>query len=149
MATIRREITLDQPADLVWSVVTRVDLLHLWFPGLVDCTMATGPDGAVRTVHLASGITMDEHIVVNDTDQRRLQYSITSPPLRSHLGVVDVIELSESSCLVVYSCDATPNPMALVIGGACGGALEELARQFAAGDGPVLRAVGISTAAAA
>lgn len=141
MATIRREIRIDRPADAVWAVVGRPEILHLWFPGIDACVMAT-VDGALhRTITMGSGISMPEEIIVNDPLQRRFQYRITNPLFTHHLGMIDVIELDANSCLVVYSTDAVPDPMALVIGGATGGALDELARQFEAGEGPALDAV--------
>ena len=39
---------------------------------------------------------------------------------------IDVIDLGDSTCLVIYGVDADPATMALVIGGAAGNALEHL-----------------------
>lgn len=145
MATIRREIRIDRPTDDVWAVVGRPEILHLWFPGIDNCTMATVDGKLQRTITMGTGISMPEEIVVNDSIQHRFQYRITNPLFTHHLGMIDVIDLDDSSCLVVYSSDAVPDAMALVIGGATGGALEELARQFELGEGPALEAVsGVS-----
>ena len=76
------------------------------------------------------------------TIQRRFQYRITAPIFRHHRGTIDVIDLGDGTCLVVYSTDADPRTMALIIGGGTAGALDELKRQMepAAGgrrtDGP-------------
>lgn len=143
MATIRRELRFDRPADEVWNVVGRADILHLWFPGILDCTVETTGGTTTRVITMGSGLTMPEEIVTVDPIQRRFQYRITSPMFREHRGMIDVIELDATSCLVVYSTDAVPDAMALVIGGATGGALDELARQFAQGAGPALDAVAV------
>ena len=45
---------------------------------------------------------------------------------KEHLGTVDVIDLGDGTCLGVYSTDAMPDVMALVIGGASGVALENI-----------------------
>ncbi|MFN8051167.1 MAG: SRPBCC family protein [Acidimicrobiales bacterium] len=144
MASVRREIRIDRPAAEVWRVVGRPELLHLWFPGMSDCTVQTVDGVTTRTVVVGAGIPMPEEILLNDPLQRRFQYRLTVPAFTHHLGMIDVIELDESSCLVVYSTDCIPNAMALVIGGATGGALEELKSQFDAGEGPALAAVGIT-----
>lgn len=143
MASIRREIRIDRPAADVWRVVGRPELLHLWFPGMTDCTVETHDGVTTRTIVVGAGIPMPERVRVNDPLQRRFQYELTVPAFRDHRGTIDVIELDDASCLVLYSTDCIPDAMALVIGGATGGALDELARQFAAGEGPALDAVGL------
>lgn len=139
MATIRREIRIGRPASEVWAVVGRPELLHHWFPGIVGCRV----EGTTRTITLGTGLEMAEQIVTNDALQRRFQYRITSPLLREHLATLDVIDLGDGTCLVVYSTDAEPAVMALVIGGGTGGALDELARQFSTGAGPALDALDL------
>lgn len=146
MATVRRELRIDRPAETVWKVVGRADILHLWFPGIVGCTVETVDGRTTRVITMGSGLPMTEEIITDDPIQRRFQYRITASTFRHHLGTIDVIELDASSCLVVYSTDAVPDAMALVIGGATGGALDELARQFATGSGPALAAVGLEPA---
>lgn len=130
MASIRRELRIHRPAGAVWDVVGDPTTIHTWFPGIASCTV----EGKVRTITLNSGIALPEDLVVVDPIARRFQYRITGGLFRHHQGTIDVHELDDESCLVVYSTDAEPDVMALVIGGASGGALEELARQFEAGE---------------
>ena len=130
MATIRRDVRFANPAELVWAAVTDTASLDSWFPGLAACTQ----EGDVRTVTLGSGLSLPERIVTNDPVQRRLQYRIEAGPVREHLATVDVIDLGDDTCLGVYSTDAEPDVMALVIGAACGDALLELQRQLDAGE---------------
>lgn len=128
MATIRRELRIDRPADEVWAVVGDVGRIHEWFPGIVGCEVSTTGDGTVvRTVTLGTGLRLEEHVVTNDPCLRRFQYRIVGGVLREHLGTVDVIELDAGSCLVVYGTDAEPPVMALVLGGASGEALAGIA----------------------
>ncbi|HRE00345.1 MAG TPA: SRPBCC family protein [Ilumatobacteraceae bacterium] len=146
MATLRRDIVIGRSAADVWDVVGRPELLHHWFPGIVDCTVTYGDDGtATRIITTGSGIPMPETIVTNDSLQRRFQYRITAPLFASHLATVDVIEVDESSCVVAYSTEAEPSVMALVIGGGTSGALAELRRQMEAGDGPAITAARQTT----
>ena len=145
MATIRREIRIAASADDVWKVVGRPDLLHHWFPGMSDCTVQTVDGVTTRTIVVGAGIPMPEEILINDPIQRRFQYRLTVPAFSFHRGTIDVIELAPDDTLVVYSTDCIPNAMALVIGGATGGALDELKAQFDAGEGPALDAAGLHT----
>ena len=144
MATIRREIRIAASADDIWKVVGRPDLLHHWFPGMSDCTVQTVDGVTTRTIVVGAGIPMPEEILINDPIQRRFQYRLTVPAFEFHRGTIDVIELAPEDTLVVYSTDCIPNAMALVIGGATGGALDELKAQFDAGEGPALEAAGVT-----
>ena len=93
-----------------------------WFPGIV----ASSVDGATRIVTTGGGLPIPEEIVTNDPIQRRFQYRITGSIAREHLSTLDVIDLDDGTCLVVYAADAVPATMALVIAGAAGNALEYL-----------------------
>ena len=139
MASLRREIRIHAPADEVWKVCGRPEILYLWFPGIVSSPV----EGNQRVIPTGMGIPMQEEIITNDSLQHRFQYRITSPLFRSHLATLDVIDIGDGTCMVVYSTDADPAPMALVISGGTYGALEELNRQFAAGSGPALAAAGV------
>jgi hypothetical protein len=130
MATVRRELRFRHPAEDVWATVGDPSTIHEWFPGIVACTVEDG----VRTVTLASGVQLAEAIVTIDPILRRFQYRITTPLFREHLGTIDVIDLGDGTCLTVYGTDASPDVMALVLGGACGAALHELRDQFDRGE---------------
>jgi hypothetical protein len=61
-----------------------------------------------------------------DPAARRFQYRITTTLFREHLGTVDVHDLHDGTSLVVYSTDAEPAALALVIGAAARAALANL-----------------------
>ena len=133
MATVRRELRIDRPAEEVWAVVGDAGAIHHWFPGIVDAELDEDEHGPVRIVETASGFRLVERIVTNDPILRRFQYRIEGGAFREHLGTVDVIDLHDGTSLAVYGTDAEPAVMALVIGGAAGVALERLAQLV--GDG--------------
>jgi len=83
-----------------------------------------------RVITTESGLPMPEEIVTIDPIQRRFQYRVTSPLFTYHLGTIDVIDLGDGASLVVYSTDADPATLALVIGGAAGNGLLELKRRL-------------------
>lgn len=126
LGSIRHQIRISRSADDVWARVRDAAGLHTWFPGLTDCQV----DGKNRVIFLGSGMAMPEEILVSDDVQRRFQYRITTPIFRHHRGTIDVIELGDDECMVVYSTEADPRTMALTIAGGTAGALDELKRQM-------------------
>ncbi len=132
----RRQRLISVPADAAWAVVGRPELLHHWFPGIDACTV----DGRTRTITTGMGLQLAEELVTNDPLQRRFQYRVDGGLLREHLATIDVHDLGAGRCLVSYATDAAPAAMALTLGGATQGALEELRRQLEAGAGPAIDA---------
>jgi hypothetical protein len=124
VATIRYERRIKASPDTVWGVVRVPSSIPEWFPGIASCDM----EGNLRTIHLASGVSMPENIIVSDDITRRFAYSIVSPLYRSHLGTIDVIEIGPQDSLCVYSTTAEPDVLALVIGGGTYSALDEIQR---------------------
>lgn len=133
----RRHRVIEVSADRAWEIVGRPELLHLWFPGIVACKV----EGSTRTITTGIGVDLVEEIITSDAIQRRFQYRISGGLFREHLGSIDVIELGPARCLVIYTSDVDPAPMAVVLGGATLGALDELATQLERGSGPALDAV--------
>jgi len=119
--TTRHEIRIARPAAEVWAVAGDAARLAEWFP-ITACTV----DGNLRTITTGTGIQMPEEILVVDADQRRFQYRITAPIFVHHRGTIDVIELDPGSCLVVYSTEADPRTMALMVGAAARAGLGKL-----------------------
>jgi carbon monoxide dehydrogenase subunit G len=136
-ASQRRQRRIQVSADRAWAVVGRPELLHHWFPGIDGCEV----DGRTRTITTGIGLTLVEDILTNDPLQRRFQYRISGGFFKEHLASIDVIELTDDSCLVTYASDADPATMAIVLGGAMDGALAELARQLEGDSGPALDAL--------
>jgi len=65
--------------------------------------------------------------------QRSASVCSTTSRVTGVRGTIDVIDLHDGTCLAVYSTEADPRTMALVIGGGSAGALNELKRQMEAG----------------
>ena len=131
MGTIRREIIIDRPPEVVWPLIGDPAAIAGWFPGMAEAHV----DGTSRVITAESGIPLPEEIVTNDAILRRFQYRVVGPMMRSHLGTIDVFDLHDGRSLVSYGTDADPDPVALVIGGATGNALKELKRQLESTEG--------------
>lgn len=121
-ASVRRQVRIARSADDVWPHIGEPARIADWFPG-ID---AARVDGSVRIITAGSGLELPEDIITNDPLQRRFQYRITAPFFKEHLSTIDVLDLGDDTCLVVYGADADPAAMALVIAGAAGDALENL-----------------------
>jgi hypothetical protein len=126
LGSARHHIRIARSAAAVWDLVGDPARLHEWFPGIISCVV----DGANRMITLGSGLSIPEEILVNDPIQRRFQYRITAPLFSYHRGTIDVLDLGDDTCVVVYSTDADPRTMALTIGSGTAGALDELKRQM-------------------
>jgi len=124
MATIRSHARVHRSADEVWKIVGDPTRIIEWFPGVVGVTVEDGK----RTLQLASGLPVNEEIVTLDNEMRRFQYRITGPlPVDYHLGTMDVIEDGEPGCLLLYSTEIIPEPMAFVLDGAISEGIVNLA----------------------
>lgn len=121
-ATVRRHVRIACDPDEIWELVGDPTRIAEWFPGIVAATV----EGTQRTIVTGAGLPMPEEIVTNDRLQRRFQYRITGPMFKEHLSTLDVLDLDDGTSVVVYSADADPSTMALVIAGAAGNALENL-----------------------
>ena len=127
MATIRSHARVHRSADEVWAVVGDPTRIVEWFPGV---TAATVEDGG-RTLTLAAGLPVFEEIVTLDHRMRRFQYRITGPlPVKYHLGTMDVIEDGQPGCLLLYSTEISPDPMAFVLDGVISEGIATLARML-------------------
>ena len=121
-ASVRRHVRVNRPAADVWAVIGDPARIAEWVPGIESATV----EGTTRIVTTGAGLPMPEEILTNDAVQHRFQYRITAPMVKEHLSTLDVIDLDDGTCLVVYAADADPAVMALVIAGAAGNALEHV-----------------------
>jgi hypothetical protein len=120
--SMRHAIRLACPPDTVWDVVGAPDRLAEWWEGIESCTVV----GDERTILTRSGLPMPERLLTIDHGLRRFQYRITAPLFVEHLSTIDVHDLHDGTCLTVYSVDAEPAVLALVISGAAHAALHHL-----------------------
>jgi len=99
--SVRRQVRISRPPDEVWAFAGDPARIQEWWPGIESSVV----DGTSRVITTGAGIPMPEEILTHD-----------------------VLDLEDGTSLVVYSADADPSTMALVIAGAAGNALENLRR---------------------
>jgi hypothetical protein len=127
MATIRQHVGLSASADAVWELVGDPTAIQEWAPSVLSSSV----HGSTRRLVLKRGGTVVEEILTLDRTLRRIQYSVRKGlPLHQHLGTVDVIEISERRCLVIYSTDVMPDTIADAIASAIRASLMVLAERF-------------------
>jgi len=114
MASIRREIRIDAPAEKVWDAVRDVGSIHKRLvPGFVaDCRMEGGD---ARIVTFGNGLVVKEIIVDLDEASRRLCWSAKSERLTHHNASLQIFA-DGSGTKAVWVADLLPNEAAPAIG---------------------------------
>lgn len=110
MASIRREIALDQSADRVWDALRDFQAVDRRVaPGFV---MRSEPDGTARIITFANGTVAREELVDCDNTGRRLVYAISNERLRHYNAAVQVFGDGNAHCRLVWTVDLLPNELA-------------------------------------
>lgn len=115
MASIRKEILVDVPAEQVWDAMRDVDALatRLAKGFVTDCQM----DGEARIVTFANGMVVREPIIdIGDAD-RRLVWSASGGRLSHYNASSQVFADGPTRCRVVWIADLLPHAMAPAIAG--------------------------------
>jgi hypothetical protein len=113
MASIRREVLIDVPAEELWAALRDVGALHTRLvAGFVsDCRL----EGDARIVTFANGVVARELIVdIGDTD-RRLVWSAVGGRLTHHNASAQVFAEGPARCRLVWIADLLPDEMAPMI----------------------------------
>ena len=109
MASIRREIAIDQEPDAVWEALRDWGALDELASGfVVGCERQ---DNA-RIVTFASGAILREEILGCDDQLRRLAWSITDGPYTHHNGGAEVLPAGNGRSRFVWTADLLPDALA-------------------------------------
>ena len=111
MASIRKEIIIEAPAEGVWDAMRDVGAVHRRVaPGfLTDCRM----DGdEARIVTFANGMTARELIVDLDDQARRLVWAVKNERLEHYNASAQVFADGPVRCRVVWIADLLPHAAA-------------------------------------
>ena len=116
MASIRRELLVDNDPEDVWAAIRDVGAVHERLaPGFVVDTRLE--DGA-RIVTFANGLVARELIVDVDDEARRLVWSVVgSPRLTHHNASLQVFADASGHSRVVWIADLLPDETAGTIAG--------------------------------
>jgi carbon monoxide dehydrogenase subunit G len=117
MASIRKEVLIETPPDLVWDAVRDVGAVHVRVaPGfLTGCRMEDAP--LARVVTFANGLEARELIVDVDDAARRLVWAVVGGRMSHHNASMQIISEEAGRSRVVWIADLLPNELAPVIAG--------------------------------
>ena len=117
MASIRKEVLIDAPAEHVWDAVRDVGAVHTRVaPGfLTGCRMEDAP--LARVVSFANGIQARELIVDIDDSARRLVWSVVGGRMSHHNAAMQIVDDGDQRTRVVWIADLLPNELAPAIAG--------------------------------
>ena len=115
MASIHREIVVEDRPERVWDAIRDIGALHTRLvPGFVtDCRL----DGDARIVTFGNGMVVREPIVDLNEQTRRLVWSTDGGSLTHYNASVQVFAESNGRSRVVWVADLLPNEMAETIAG--------------------------------
>lgn len=107
MTSLRRDITINAPADKVWDAVRDVGHPHERItPGvLTDTTF----DGEIRTVTFAGGFVARERIVDVDEQHMRVAYAVVDGPFEHHHASMQVLPDTQGTSRIVWTTDLLPD----------------------------------------
>ena len=115
MASIRKEIAVEAPADQVWDAVRDVGAVHTRLArGMVRDTRL---DGDSRLVTFANGETVRERIVDIDDRSRRLAYAVVGWRTTHHHASFEVVTDGESRSRVIWVADLLPDELTGLVDG--------------------------------
>jgi carbon monoxide dehydrogenase subunit G len=110
MASIRKEILIEAPAEDVWDAVRDVGAVHTRMaPGFV---VDTKMDGDARIVTFANGLVLRELIVDIDDKARRFVWAAVGGTIKHHNGSMQVFADGEGRSRLVWIADILPHGMA-------------------------------------
>ena len=114
MASIHKEIEIEQSRECVWDAIRDVGAIHKRLvPGfVVDCKL----EGDARIVTFANGMVMRELIVDVDDKTCRHSWSARGEPLTHHNASIQVFSDGRDKCRIVWIADLLPNEVAEAIG---------------------------------
>ena len=111
MTKVSMKTSLNAAAEEVWKVISDFNGLPKFVAAIVDSKMEGSGIGAVRTLTLQDGgPPIVERLESQDDQTHTLSYSIVeSPlPLEDYLATVEVRDLGENRCVIVWSSSFEP-----------------------------------------
>ena len=110
MASIRKEILVDNRPERVWDALRDVGALHTRVcPGFVTNTVLE--EGA-RVVTFGNGMVARELIVDVDDEARRVVWAVVGGRLTHHNASVQVFADGKGGSRLVWQADLLPNELA-------------------------------------
>ena len=102
------EVTINAPADKVWSTVSNFNDLGVWHPAVKKTEIVSGTNnkvGAERLLTLQDGGTIKEKLLAYSAKKHSFKYSIIEGvlPVSSYVSTVSVKAQGKDKTLVVWT----------------------------------------------
>ena len=110
MASIRKDIAVDAPADHVWAALRDIGGVHTRLAQ--DFVVDTRLEGDSRLVTFANGAVVRERIVDVDDGSRRLAYSAVEWRATHHHASFQVFAEGAERSRIVWIADLLPDDLA-------------------------------------
>jgi Polyketide cyclase / dehydrase and lipid transport len=108
MASIRKVVHIDAPADRVWAALRDWGSLHhVLVPGFVTDTHLDGGD---RIVTFFNGVVARERLITLDDAERRLVWSVVEGPYAHHNAAAQVVD-DGHACVFTWVADFLPDEL--------------------------------------
>ena len=115
MASIRRELIVDAPADHVWAALRDIGQVHTRLAR--EFVIDTRLDGDSRLVTFANGEVVRERIVDIDDRARRLAYAVVDWRTTHHNASFQVTPDGDGRSRLTWITDLLPDSLADLVGG--------------------------------
>jgi hypothetical protein len=116
MSEVKVSESLAAPASKVWGLLGDFGGIAKWGGSMLQsCTVAGSGIGAVRTIGLPGGASIQERLEDYDDKGRALTYAIigTSPiPIRNYVSTCRVVETGPNECRVDWEGRFEPDGVA-------------------------------------
>src|ERR1044072_3452977 len=110
MASIRKEIRIDAPANQIWDALRDVGALHTRLvPGFVTDTKL---EGNTRIVTFGNGMTAREDIVSIDATRQRVAWAVIGQAFRHYSGAAWVESDPKGGSRFFWTADLLPDELA-------------------------------------
>jgi carbon monoxide dehydrogenase subunit G len=109
MVSVKVSETIGASAERVWELVRDFGGVERYAAGIEKCTVEGQGIGAVRTLGLAGGLSLQERLEAFDDAGRRLSYAIVAGPIpvTDYLATIEVRD-EGSSCRIDWSSTFEP-----------------------------------------
>jgi polyketide cyclase/dehydrase/lipid transport protein len=118
MASIRKELIVDAPADHVWAALRDIGQVHTRLAR--EFVIDTRLDGDSRLVTFANGEVVRERIVDIDDRARRLAYAVVDWRTTHHNASFQVTPDGDGRSRLTWITDLLPDSLAGLVGGFVG-----------------------------
>lgn len=111
MSTVKVVDSIAASADRVWDLFRDFGAIDRFAAGIESCTLEGEGVGAVRTLSLPGGLTLQERLEAFDDAARTLSYAIIGAhplPVDNYLSTVKIVEEAGERCGIEWSSSFDP-----------------------------------------